>query len=163
MKQVNDLSLNDDAQRPRASRWQWLRNAFAVDEPAEFEPTDEQKAMVDEVCRWMVRRGLTTAALIGIEMHRPTNYLVANIMHFFRPTVSACLPLLHLLPLARRALPDMARYRAFADMLEHRGAADYLTRRLEQIEAELASGAAPEAAAPAEPSGSATPENESQL
>lgn len=146
MKEFQDIPLHDQPSSEPSSGsghfrgWQWFRNAFAVDDPAEFEPTQEQKELVDDVCHWMVRRGLTTAALMGIEMHRPANYLLANVMHFFRPSVSLCLPLLHLLPIIRRALPDMKRYRAFAAMIENRGAADYITRRLEEIEAGAVGG-----------------------
>jgi hypothetical protein len=137
-------SINKSGQDSR-QRKHWLREAFAVDDPADFQPTDEQRELVEDVCGWMVTRGLTTAALIGVEMHRPANYILANVMHFFRPTVSLTLPLLHLLPLVRRALPDMSRYRAFAEMIEHRGAADYFVQRLEAHEAALAKGTSPSA------------------
>lgn len=139
MSRHDDMTLQNEATK-RRSGGGWLRHAFAVDDPSDFVPTEEQREMVDDVCRWMVRRGMTTAALMGIEMHRPANYIVANIMHFFRPTVSLTLPVLHLLPIIRRALPDMKRYRAFADMLEHRGAAEYMTMRLESFESETIQG-----------------------
>lgn len=131
--------LQSEQAEGRGRRPHWLRNAFSVEDPADFTPTEEQKELVEDTCRWMIRRGLTTAALIGVEMHRPANYILANVMHFFRPTVSLTLPLLHLLPIIRRALPDMTRYRAFAEMIEHRGAADYFVKELERIEAEVIS------------------------
>lgn len=134
MSDIPGMPLPNDAP-PRRS---WLRNAFAVEDPAEFRPTPEQEEMINDVCRWIAQRRLTTAALASVEMHRPANFLIANILHFLRPSVSACLPLLHLLPLARRALPDMKRYRAFAEMIEHRGAADYIVRALEASEAQTA-------------------------
>ncbi len=137
MNTSDELPFREETPRESGRSRHWLRDAFAVDDPADFTPTEEQKELVEDTCRWMVRRGLTTAALIGVEMHRPANYILANVMHFFRPTVSLTLPVLHILPIIRRALPDMTRYRAFAEMIEHRGAADFFVKQLERIEAEV--------------------------
>jgi hypothetical protein len=102
----------------------WLKDAFAVDKAEDFQPTDEQKAIVDRLCRWLVQRGMATPALMGLEISRPLNYLGSQAMHFFRPAVAALL--------------DTRQYELFAAFLEHRASIDYLCRRIEHFEAELA-------------------------
>lgn len=103
---------------------QWLKHAFAVDPPGAAEPTPEQAAVIDRVCREVVRRGLATPALLSLETCRPLNYLGSQALHFFAPVVSA--------------LTDARGYHLFAEFLENRGSVDYLCRRIEEIEASKA-------------------------
>ncbi len=98
----------------------WLKHAFTVEKPEDFEPTEEQRAVAEKVCRWSVRRGLTTPTLLFLESSRGMNYIAANAMHFFRPAVAALL--------------DTSEYHHFAQMLEHRGSIDYLCRLLEELD-----------------------------
>jgi len=98
---------------------QWLKHAFAVDPPGPAEPTEAQRAVVDGVCRKVVERGMTTPALLVLEMSRPLNYVGAQSLHFFAPIVSA--------------LTDARGHRHFAEFLERRGSVEYLCRRIEQL------------------------------
>lgn len=116
----------------------WLKHAFAIEKPSDLAPTDEQKEIVDRLCRWMVRKHLTTPGLIMLEISRPLNYIGAHVMHFFRPAVSALL--------------DTREYHAFALFLEHRGAVDYICRRMEQLEAEMTREEESRESAPQQPS-----------
>lgn len=100
----------------------WLKHAFAVDPPGPAEPIGEQRAVVEKVCREVVRRRLTTPALAFIEMSRPMNYLGAQALHFFAPFVAA--------------VTDSQGHRHFAAFLENRGSIDYICRRIEEIEDE---------------------------
>ena len=99
-----------------------LRHAFAVDPPGPVEPTPRQAELVDRLCREVVRRRLTTPALILLEMCRPLNFVTAQAIHFFDPLI--------------RAVTDADGHREFAKFLENRGAIDCLARRIEEIEAE---------------------------
>ena len=101
---------------------QWLKHAFAVDEPGPADPTPPERAAVETVCREVVRRHLSTPALIFLEMSRPLNFLGAQALHFFSPFVSA--------------LSDSAGHKHFAAFLERRGSIDYLRDRIEQLEAQ---------------------------
>jgi len=99
----------------------WLRHAFAVDAtPAEI-PT-EQAAVVEKLCREIVRRELTTAATTFLEMSRPLNYIGAQTLHYFAPMISAI------------ARGDDHRH--FAAFLERRDAIDRIIERVEQLETE---------------------------
>ena len=100
----------------------WLKHAFAVDPPGPADPTPEQRDAVDAVCRQIVKRHLTTPALLFLEMSKPLNYLGSQAMHFFAPMLSV--------------LSGGQRHRHFAAFLEHRGSIDYLCRRIEELEAE---------------------------
>lgn len=100
----------------------WLKHAFAVEPSGPAEPTPEQERVIDRLCRELVRRHLTTPALLFLEMSRPMNYLGAQAMHFFSPFISA--------------VTDAQGHRHFAAFLERRGSIDYLCRRIEQLEAE---------------------------
>ena len=101
---------------------QWLKHAFAVDSAEPVEPDEAQRVAAEALCRQVVRRHLTTPALVCLESLRPLNYLIAQGMH-------ATMPFLSLL--SRADGP-----RKFATFLEHRGSFEYLCRRIEQLEAE---------------------------
>ena len=100
----------------------WLKNAFAVDPPGPAEPTARQAEIAERLCREVVRRRLTTPALVALEMSRPLNFVTAQAIHFFDPLI--------------RAVTDAAGHRDFAAFLEQRGSIDYLAHRIEQFEAE---------------------------
>jgi hypothetical protein len=95
-----------------------LRHAFAVEKPGAVEPTDAQRRVVERVVAEVRRRGLTTPAIVFLEMSRPLNYVSAQAMHFFQPIVAAIL--------------DTAAYDHFTEFLEHRGSIEYLVARLEE-------------------------------
>lgn len=99
----------------------WIKHAFALDD-GKGGPTPEQKEVVEKVCRQVVRRGLTTPALVSLEVFRPLNYVGSQAMHFFRPIVNIVL--------------DGEGYRHFAEFLETRDSVEYLRERLEAIEDE---------------------------
>ena len=98
------------------------RHAFAVDPPGPAEPAGLQREVVDRLCREVVRRRLTTPALLLLEMSRPMNYMSAQLLHFFPPIATT--------------LANTAEYDAFTAFLEQRGSVDYLVQRLEAIEAD---------------------------
>jgi len=98
----------------------WIRHAFAVDRPGPAEPTDAQRRLVDKVCVEIVRRRLTTPALIFLETSRPLNYLGAQAMHFLQPIATVVL--------------DRDGYRSFTEFLEQRGSVDYFCNRIQDLE-----------------------------
>lgn len=98
----------------------WLRRAFAVDRPGPAEPTEAQRRVVDRVCVEIVRRRLTTPALIFLETCRPLNYVGAQAMHFLQPIATVIL--------------DREGYGCFSTFLEQRGSVDYLRDRIENLE-----------------------------
>jgi hypothetical protein len=104
---------------------QWLKHAFAVEQPGPAEPTDTQRAAVERVCLEIVRRRLTTPALFGLEMIRPLNYLGSQALHFFAPVISV--------------FAHSDGHREFARFLEHRGSIEYICGRIETLETEAAS------------------------
>jgi hypothetical protein len=110
---------------------QWLRDAFAVDPPGPAEPTDAQRPVIDTVCREVVRRGLTTPALMFLEMSRPLNYVGSQAMGFLQPIVAAVI--------------DTRKYALFAEFLERRGSIEYLSSRLQALEQERAVPSSPSA------------------
>lgn len=99
-----------------------LRNAFAVDPPGPAEPSEEERPLIDRICREVVRRGMATPALLALEMSRPLNYLSAQAMHFFQPFATV---------LVRPG--DWERFAAF---LERRGSIEHLLSRIEALESE---------------------------
>jgi hypothetical protein len=100
----------------------WLKHAFAVDPPGPAEPTERQREVVETLCREVVRRRMTTPALLTLEMTRPLNHLGSQALVFFRPFI--------------QALTDADGHRHLAEFLEHRGSVEYLCRRIEALEAE---------------------------
>ncbi|MDA1017103.1 MAG: hypothetical protein O3A00_21920, partial [Planctomycetota bacterium] len=83
-------------------------------------PSAEVREIVDRLSREVVRRHLTTPALMALEMSRPLNFLGAQTMHFFTPILSS--------------ITDTTGYSRFAEFLEQRGSIDYLCEQLEAAE-----------------------------
>ena len=101
----------------------WLKDAFHVDSDSTIEPTEAQKNALDALCQGIIRRGLTTPAIIGVEMGRPLNFVRSQTMHFFTPLISAFVP--------------TDQWTAVAEFLEHRGSVDWIRNRIEELESEM--------------------------
>ena len=100
----------------------WLKHAFAIDPPGPAEPTPEQKVAVDKVCKEVVRRRLTSPAILFLESSRPLSYLGSQVLHFFTPFVTV--------------LIDSRAPEEFAEFLSQRGAIDYMCQKIEDLEEE---------------------------
>ena len=99
------------------------KHAFHVEDPTTIAPTEMQKEAIDKLCRGIIRRGLTTPAIIGVEMGRPLNFVGSQTMHFFTPLISAFVP--------------TDSWKAVAEFLEHRGSVDWIRNRIEELEIEM--------------------------
>ena len=99
----------------------WLKHAFAIDSAQAAEPNEAQRALVDKLCAEVVRRRLTTPALLLLEMSRPLNYVSAQFLHFIQPFLSV--------------ITDAEGYQQLTQFLEQRGSIDYVCRCLEAMEA----------------------------
>ena len=100
----------------------WLKHAFAIDSPDQIEPNETQRALVEKVCAEVVRRRLTTPALLMLEMSRPLNYVSAQFLHFLKPIATV--------------IVDTSEYEHLTLFLEQRGSIDYVCRRLDALQAE---------------------------
>jgi hypothetical protein len=100
-----------------------LRHAFATDPAGPATPTETQRMLVDKLCAEVVRRRLTTSALLMLEMTRPLNYVSSQLLHFFQPMVAI--------------ITDTAGYEEITRFLEQRGSIDFVCHRLEAIEAQM--------------------------
>ena len=99
---------------------QWLKHAFAIEPPGVAVPTEEQSSVVDWLCSQVVKRHLTTPALMSLEMARPLNFVGAQALHFLTPIIGS--------------LTDKQSHRHLAEFLERRGSIDYLCKRIEELE-----------------------------
>jgi hypothetical protein len=102
----------------------WFRHAFALDPPGPLAPTDEERAVVERLCRILVRRRMNAPALAFLEMSRPLNRVAAQALYFFQPVASLAL--------------TGDDYNRFARFLEKSGSIDYLCRRIEDLAADAA-------------------------
>jgi hypothetical protein len=100
--------------------WNGLKHAFAVEKPGDVEITPAQAALVDRVCREVVRRRLTAPALVALEMSRPLNFVTAQAIHFFDPIL--------------QTFGNVHAAREFALFLEQRGSIDFLAKRIAEFE-----------------------------
>ena len=94
-----------------------FRKAFEVEKSGAAEPTERMAEIVDQAAKAVVRRQMTTPALMALEMGRPLNFVASQAIHFFRPIISVVL--------------DTEAIKEFATFLEQRGSVEYLCRRLE--------------------------------
>jgi hypothetical protein len=97
----------------------WLKHAFAIEPPGVAEPNPVQQAVVERICKEVVRRRLVTPALLMLEMSRPLNYVSAQFLHFLQPMVSLSM--------------NAGEYKEFTEFLEQRGSIEYISRRLEAL------------------------------
>lgn len=99
-----------------------FKHAFAVESPDPIEPTDEQRPVVERLCREIVRRRLSVPALLALEMSRPLGYLAAQAIHFLTPLIAT--------------VTDAEGHKHLAAFLERRQSVEYLCTRIEALEAE---------------------------
>ena len=97
-----------------------IKHAFALGEKTNFNPTENQKHIVDKVGHEVVKRHLAMPAVLLLETLRPLNYIGSQVMHFFQPIISSVLP--------------VDGYSDFTELLEQRGSVDYFCERITNIE-----------------------------
>ncbi|MBU0637230.1 MAG: hypothetical protein KKB50_00040 [Planctomycetes bacterium] len=97
----------------------WLKNAFAVEPPEPASPSLAEQQLVDRLSAAIVRRHLTTPALLLGECSRP--------FHFVGSQLLICAA-----PLAEVVFCRDS-YRVFARFLERRGSIAYICRRIEAL------------------------------
>src|SRR5580704_13924162 len=100
----------------------WFRQAFALDPPGPLAPTEEEREVVERLCRILVRRRMHVPAQAFLEMSRPLNRVAAQALYFFQPVASLAL--------------TGDDYNRFARFLEKSGSIDYLCRRIEDLAAD---------------------------
>lgn len=98
----------------------WLKHAFAIEPPGPAEPSTLQRAVVEKACSEIVRRRMSTPAILFLETFRPLNYLGSQVLHFLQPIVSTVL--------------ETDGYRHFTEFLQKRGSIEYLCSRIDQLE-----------------------------
>jgi len=65
-------------------------HAFAVDEDVDFGA--EERALVDRLAGFVVRRRMTTPALMALESSRPLNFVGSQVLAFFAPLLTLIFP-----------------------------------------------------------------------
>ena len=96
-----------------------LKHAFAVEPSGATEPTEDERRLVDRLCRAIVRRGLTSPALIALECSRPLNCIGSQFLLFVAPLAEIVFP--------------RDKYRTIIGFLERRGSVEYTCQQLERI------------------------------
>lgn len=107
----------------------WLRHAFKVNEFDDRPPTRRELFVVERLCEFVVRRELTTPAVLLLESSQPLHYLSSQLLHFFSPFLSV--------------LTDTRAHHIFARFLERRDSVAILLetiRRFEQLRGERPAG-----------------------
>lgn len=83
--------------------------------------TDEEKQFLDDIADRIAKRRMTPAALFFLESMKPLGFVGSQVMHFFRPVISAL-------------WSNPVTYDRISAVLERRGSIELLLRRLEAIE-----------------------------
>ncbi len=97
----------------------WWQHAFAVEPAGPLEPTPEQRAVIDTICRAIVRRQMQMPAILFLESSKPMGPLAAQSLLMMQPWLE--------LVADRRQLDVLAKF------LDHRRSFDYLSQRLEEL------------------------------
>ena len=101
----------------------WLRHAFMVEKESDFAPDDQDRELIDTVCREVVKRGMATPAILFLESTRPLNYIGSQTMTFFEPVMHA-------------VLRHPEAWKRFSRILEHRGSVEFISRRIDALNTE---------------------------
>ena len=96
-----------------------LKHAFAVEPSGATEPTEDERQLVNRLCRAIVRRGLTSPALIALECSRPLNFIGSQFLLFVAPIAEIIFP--------------RDKYRTLIRFLERRGSIEYTCQQLERM------------------------------
>lgn len=108
------------AETEQGGFWAKVRHAFAVGERCLEPPTELQRELIERLCWAIVRRQLTPAAGVLLEMARPLNYLGAQSLHFLEPVATAIF--------------SRTEYQEFARFLERRDAMDLILSQLDALQ-----------------------------
>ena len=119
------------------SRWswrEWLKNAFAVD--VDGEPlSEEDQVILTKIASFIVRRGMSTPALLLLESVKPLNFVGSQAMLFFEPIL--------------KSLFHADNYERVRLILERREGIELLLTKVEEIES--GQGESPEPASDDDP------------
>lgn len=104
----------------------WLKHAFAVEPAGPMALTDEQRSLIDGVCRRIVERDLAAPAILFLESSQPLGPIAAQSLVVLQPWFE--------LVVQRHQLQEFVKF------LDHRGSVEFLCRRIEELENERTAG-----------------------
>ncbi len=111
----------------------WLKHAFAVDPPGPARPDSNEAELIERLAGAVVRRGMSSAALLFLECSHPFNFVASQVMVFFGPVAELIF--------------SKDEYRRLAAFLERRGSIEFVCQRIEHLEAARRSAGSSSAAA----------------
>jgi hypothetical protein len=68
--------------------WAKFKDAFQIEDESKTVFSEEETALLNKVADAVVRKRLTTPAVMFLESVRPLNFLGSQVMVFFQPIVS---------------------------------------------------------------------------
>lgn len=112
---------------------QTLRHAFAVEPDGPVAPPERERAIVEDLLRRIVARGMTGPATLLLESLRPMGAIGAQGMHALAPFAGVVV--------------DPTLWEGLARWLQRRGSMPWMLDRLEQLQAEADAQATPKSGA----------------
>ena len=98
----------------------WLAHAFAVkQEGASFGVEDHR--LIEKLAAFIVRRGMTTPAIMALETGRPWNFIGSQALVFLAPFLTLVFP--------------PGEYERFTKILEQRGSIDLIVEKILELDA----------------------------
>jgi len=89
---------------------------------AELQVSEEQRATVERVSRFIVRFGLTVPAILTLETLHPLSFVGSQFMYLLSPAVTTFL--------------SQGDWDSMARLLEHRGGMEYVLQTIERLDRE---------------------------
>lgn len=97
-------------------RMNWLQHAFAVPSASDFQPTDEERALIARLQTELARRRLQLPACVLLESFRPLGFVMSQAVWATTPWLAA--------------LTDAAGLKLLGTLLERPGGIDYVIEAL---------------------------------
>ncbi len=98
--------------------FRWFRHAFAISDPGDFVPTDEERRLTERIAAELDRRGLTLPAIVLMESSQPLGTLGAHAVRFVEPWFAT--------------IVSAAGLKVLAGLMERPGGLTYLVETLQR-------------------------------
>jgi hypothetical protein len=110
---------------------EWCRHAFEIEAYDESSLSEDERALLDRLARWVHERQLTAAAIMWVDSNRHLNFLSSQALVFAQPIYDLSHPLLKFLLKRHKFDIPPEELMKLAATLEKRFSIEYFVRRLE--------------------------------
>jgi hypothetical protein len=134
----------------------WCRHAFQIEAYDETSLSEDERALLNRLARWVHDRQLTAAAILWVDSNRHFNFITSQALIFAQPAYDLSHPLIKFLLKRHNFDFPPEELTQLAVALEKRFSIEYFVRRLEALASGEYNNGPGSASAASEPEAGAT-------